>query len=77
MEESIPKRFENPIEVAPVVLDGLEAVRKSGETNMLDCAKVQAMAALMYYPETALWIQEHQREYSEGIFRGLVAYKVD
>lgn len=71
----MPKRFENPIEVASVVLDGLEAVRKSGETNMLDCAKVQVMAAHMDYPETVLWIQEHRREYSEGIFRGFVADK--
>jgi UDP-N-acetyl-D-mannosaminuronic acid transferase (WecB/TagA/CpsF family) len=42
---------------------------------MPDCATVQALAVLMGYPETALWIQEHRREYSEGIFRGFVISK--
>ena len=36
----MPTRFENPIEVPTVVLDGLETVRESGETNIQDTKKV-------------------------------------
>jgi len=32
----MPTRFEDPIEVPIVVLDGLETVRESGETNLQD-----------------------------------------
>jgi hypothetical protein len=55
------------------VLEGLEAVRASGTTNMSDLPVVQDVASQMGYSETVLWIQEHPREYSEGIFRGFVA----
>ena len=72
----MPKRFEDPIEVPIAVLDGLESVRESGQTAMHDSAKVQAIAARMGYPETEVWIREHQREYSEGIFRGFVVARL-
>ena len=73
MEENIPKRFEDPIDVSPSVFEGLEVVQESEETNMLDYQAVQDFATGMGYPETALWVREHRREYSEGIFRGFVA----
>ena len=69
----MPKRFEDPIEVPTAVVDGLESVRESGQTDMQYSSKVQALAARMGYPETAMWIREHRHEYSEGIFRGFVA----
>jgi len=71
-EESIPKRFENPIEVPTAVFDGLETVQESGETSMVDYQAVQELAARMGYPEAALWVREHQHEYLEGVFRGFV-----
>ena len=55
------------------MFDGLETVQESGETNMQDHQAVQAIATRMGYPETAQWVHEHQREYSEGLFRGFVA----
>ena len=69
----MPTRFEDPIEVPIAVLDGLESVRESGETNMQDAAKVQATAIRLGYPEVAAWIEDHPREYQEGIFRGFVS----
>ena len=69
----MPTRFENPIEVPAPVLDGLESVRESGETNLQDSRKVQAIAARLGYPEVVAWIEEHPREYQEGIFRGFVS----
>ena len=68
----MPTRFENPIEVPTVVMDGLETVRESGETNMQDAKKVQAIATHLGYPEVVAWIDDHAHEYQEGIFRGFV-----
>ena len=48
-------------------------MRESGETNMQDSAKVQALATRLGYPEVVAWIEEHLQEYQEGIFRGFVA----
>ncbi len=67
------KRFEDPIEVPPAVFEGLEAVQESHETNMLDHLAVQLVAARVGYPDTALWVDEHRHEYTEGLFRGFVA----
>ena len=71
----MPKRFEDPILVPTPVLDGLETVRESGETNMQDAKKVQAIATRLGYPEVAAWIEDHHHEYQEGIFRGFVVAK--
>jgi hypothetical protein len=59
--------------VPPVVLEGLEAVRASGAVNLGDLPVVQDVAAIMGYPETVLWIQEHPDEYAAGLLRGFVA----
>ena len=72
-EESVPKRFENPVEIPTAVFDGLETVQESGETNMQDHQAVEVIAARLGYPETAQWIYEHPQEYSEGLYRGFVA----
>ncbi|MBI2842745.1 MAG: DUF5049 domain-containing protein [Armatimonadetes bacterium] len=59
---------------APVdVLEGLEAVRLSGKTNMLDAPRVIELAFEMEHYATALWVQENRKQYAEGIFRGFEA----
>lgn len=55
------------------VLEGLEAVRLSGKTNMLDVPMVAKPALEMGYPETALWVREHHALYMVGFFRGFAA----
>lgn len=55
------------------VLEGLEAVRLSGKTNMLDVPMVAKLALEMGHPETALWVREHQSLYVVGVFRGFAA----
>ncbi len=62
-----------PVEVPPDVLEGLEAVRDSGETNMLDRPAVASLAYTFGYPDAAAWVEENPRLYSEGVFRGFVA----
>ncbi|MCA1731498.1 MAG: DUF5049 domain-containing protein [Actinobacteria bacterium] len=54
------------------MFDGLETVQESGETSMVDHQAVQEIATRLGYPETALWVREHQNECLEGIFRGFV-----
>lgn len=61
------------ISIPADVLEGLEAVRLSGKTNMLDVPMVTKLALDMGYPETALWVREHQALYTVGIFRGFEA----
>jgi hypothetical protein len=68
----VPKRFKDPIPVPTIVLDGLETVQESGETNMQDYFVVKALAIRLGYPEAAHWIEEHPRDYAEGVFRGFV-----
>lgn len=63
--------FEIPIPTD--VLEGLEAVRISGKTNMLDVPMVVKLALDMGYPQTALWVREHQAIYAVGVFRGFTA----
>ena len=60
---------EPKIRIPSDVLEGLEAVRKSGKTNMLDMPVVMKLALDMGHPQTMLWVREHQPLYAVGIFR--------
>ena len=60
-----------PIRVSAAVYEGLEAIRRSGLTNMLDRPRVIEIAELWEYDETAAWVQTHRREYAELIFAGV------
>ena len=61
------------IKIPKQVLAGLEAVRRSGLTNMLDRPMVAYLAAQMGFPEAAEWVDEHRAAYAEGLFRGFEA----
>jgi len=61
------------VRVPADVLEGLEAVRLSGKTNMLDAPKVIELAFEMERYATALWVHENRKQYAEGIFRGFEA----
>lgn len=58
------------IRVSKKVYEGLEAVRVSGATNMFDYPAVLRYAQEWGYEETAQWLKEHKREYSQGVFNG-------
>ncbi len=66
-----------PIVVPAVVLAGLEDVRTSGLTNMLDRPRVILFALVAGYNETARWVQEHRDAYARGILGGYVAADTD
>ena len=59
-----------PVRVSPLVLKGLEVVRRSRETSMFDLPGVAALAERFGYLEAATWVREHKRDYTEGMFRG-------
>jgi hypothetical protein len=63
-------RDTTPVTVTQKVLGGIEAVRVSGLTNMLDWPTVAHVAELMEEDETARWIRENPSAYAEGVFRG-------
>ena len=68
----MPRRFENPVAVPTAVFEGLETVKESRETSMLDHQAVQEIADRLGYPETALWVREHRHEYLKGVSCGFV-----
>jgi hypothetical protein len=51
------------------VLEGLEAVRRSG-THMIELAHVLVLAKRMGFRQTVRWVEEHPEEYARGISRG-------
>lgn len=58
------------VAVPAKVLQGINAVRYSGLTNMLDRPMVAKLAKTFGFPETATWIKNHPKAYAEGIFHG-------
>ncbi len=56
--------------VSADVLEGLDAVVLSGETDMNDTMEVQAQAYLMGYPEAAWWIEHFPNLYVAGVIHG-------
>jgi len=61
------------IRVPADVLEGLEFVRDSGETNMLDRSAVEQIALRNGYSAAAAWVRANGRLYAEGVFRGFEA----
>jgi hypothetical protein len=62
-----------PVPIPEHVYEVIEAIRRSGVTNMLDRPVVIEVARQMGFPEVAEWIEREKRSYSRGIFVGFVA----
>ena len=56
--------------VSAEVLKGIEAVRLSGETNMLDLGEVVRLAANLGHGETAEWLVSNKADYGRGVIQG-------
>lgn len=59
-----------PVPIPADVFEGLEAVRRSGLTNMLDRPRVIEIAELWGYDATAKWLRENRNLYAQAIFQG-------
>ena len=66
----VPKPGPDAIPVTREVFEGLEAVRRSGLTNMLDRHVVARLAEEMGYEESARWVRENGGLYSRAVFQG-------
>ena len=60
----------SPVPIPREVFDGIEAVRLSGLTNMLDRRVVAEIADGMGYEQAARWVRDHRDLYSRAIFHG-------
>jgi hypothetical protein len=60
----------NPVPVPREVFDGIEAVRTSGATNMLDRPRVIELLCDMGFDEAATWVEAHRDLYAQAIFHG-------
>ena len=65
------------IPIPPEVLEGIEAVRKSGRTNMLDRPAVAAIALELGHVDAAFWLEDkaNHTTYANGIFKGFTKEK--
>ena len=63
------------IKIPAAVLTGIEAVRQSGATNMLDIPMVQQLARKMGFQEAADWLTDpaNKQTYAQGFFPGFEA----
>ena len=59
-----------PVLVPREILDGLEAVRRSGLVNMLDAPRVAEVARELGHPGVAAWLAENRSLYARGVFSG-------
>lgn len=66
--KDVPAKVIVPAEV----LQGINVVRYSGLTNMLDRPRVAQLAKTFGFLEASRWVEGHPKEYAEGVFRGFV-----
>ena len=71
-DEPTEKPDHGKVKLPADVLTGIEAVRQSGATNMLDRPAVQRIARELGYEEIADWLADkgNHPAYAQGIFRG-------
>lgn len=69
--EKMPQPEQNGVEISREVFEGLEFIRQSGATNMLDRPTVLQLAREWEFYATADWIESvDRRTYGELIFKG-------
>ena len=63
------------VKIPARVFNGLEAVRLSGRTNMLDRPAVAAIALKLGHVDAAIWLTDRDnfKTYAQGIFQGFIA----
>lgn len=59
------------IHVPKPVFEGLDAIRQSGTTNMLDYHAVLRLAAMLNHQDTVQWLMQHKEEYWQGVLYGI------
>jgi hypothetical protein len=62
-----------PVRVPKAVLEGLEAVRRYAQTDVLDIATVRYLAQERGQGALLVWIDTHPQEYAQGLLDGFRA----
>jgi Domain of unknown function (DUF5049) len=57
-------------EIPSPVLAGIEAIRATGETDMLDWPAVAEIADRLGFSDTARWVRGNPRAYARGVLKG-------
>jgi hypothetical protein len=70
LAEMLDDKPAGPVPVPERAWCGIDAVRMAGLTNMLDRPLVARLSGELGFPEATRWIEEHPKEYAEGVFRG-------
>lgn len=52
------------------VIDGLETIRQTGRTNMMDRRVVQMIANELELWEVVVWLEDNPKDYGRGLFHG-------
>ncbi len=65
------------IPVPDNVLEEIEALRKSGNVNMIDRPAVQQLALELGLQSAADWISKHPAQYTEGLSDGFTVTEAD
>ncbi len=63
----------DPVVVGIAVIQGIEAARATGLTNMLDRLEVARIAHALGHYAAGEWIEANPTVYVEGVMRGFVA----
>ena len=59
-------------EIPNPILAGIEAVRRSGATNMLDWPAVAEIAERLGFPNTARWVLKNPAASARVVFQGFL-----
>ena len=59
------------VRVAREVFDRIEAVRRGGQTNMIDRRRVADLAEALGFDAAARWVREDRDRYARAVFHGL------
>jgi hypothetical protein len=59
------------------VFEGIEAVRHSGLTNMLDRVRVAELAEAMGFEASAEWVRANRDLYAKAVFEGFEIEEAD
>ena len=62
---------EGPVQISREVCEGIEAVRRSGQTNMFDRPRVAELAEEMGFTKAAAWVRANRELYARLIFHGV------
>jgi hypothetical protein len=55
------------------VIDGIETLRQTGRTNMMDRRIVQVIANDLELWEVVIWLEDNPKDYGRGLFHGFEA----